>query len=256
MDQAIFPITSAVSLPDLAGDNYVTVLERLHHTLAPKTYLEIGVQTGRTLALARCAAIGVDPQFLILEPATMMQLVAKPALHLFQTGSDDFFALHRPDAIFGAPVDFAFLDGMHRAEFLLRDFINTERYCKKNSIIALHDCLPVEIPMTSRSGPSGSIAPLRQNMWTGDVWRTARLLARYRPDLSMLVLDAAPTGLVLITNLDPADQTLAANYDRLVGEMMSWLLEDIGLAAYHDEMGIVSTSRLQRSEDITERFWL
>jgi hypothetical protein len=35
-------------------------------------------------------------------------------------------------------------------------------------------------------------------------------------------LDAAPTGLVLITHLDPPSSLLADRYDSLVAEMMSW----------------------------------
>ena len=36
-------------------------------------------------------------------------------------------------------VDFAFLDGMHHFEYLLRDVLNTEKYSRKNSIVAFPD---------------------------------------------------------------------------------------------------------------------
>ena len=43
--------------------------------------------------------------------------------------------------------DIAFLDGMHRAEYLLRDFMNTERFSHERTLILLHDCLPVNARM-------------------------------------------------------------------------------------------------------------
>jgi hypothetical protein len=175
-------------MPDPLGDPYTRTLERLHRALAPKTYLEIGVETGATLALASCPSIGIDPSFRFLDIAVVKRIVAKPALLLYQIPSDDFFAVCDPAKLLGGPIDFAFLDGMHRCEYLLRDFSNTERYCRPGSVIALHDCLPVEHPMTERTANTRAIDPRRKGMWTGDVWRTARLLKRRRPDLRILTL--------------------------------------------------------------------
>ncbi len=203
-------------LNDLAGEHYHQVLSRFHAALRPRTYLEIGVETGATLALAHCASIAVDPQFSFADLSCVHQVLAKPTLMFFQTTSDDFFSRFRPDVLFGQPLEFAFLDGMHRCEYLLRDFINTERCCRRNSIIALHGCLPVEIPMTNRGVGGQSIDVRRQRMWTGDVWRTALLLTRCRPDLSIVTLDAAPTGLVLITNLSPASRLIGTSRKRTI----------------------------------------
>src|ERR1700753_4048048 len=120
-------------MPDLPGDSYTAVLDRLHRTLLPKTYLEIGVETGATLAIARCASIGIDPAFRFRDPELVKQIIAKPSLLLYQTTSDSFFERFDPGRLFGAPVDFAFLDGMHRCEYLLRDFAHTERHCLPTS---------------------------------------------------------------------------------------------------------------------------
>jgi protein O-GlcNAc transferase len=244
-------------MPDLRGDVYLNVLDRMHRILQPKTYFEIGVQTGATLALARCASIGVDPQFQFEDIATVARIVAKPSLSLYQTPSDDFFARFNPTNLFGAPIDFAFLDGMHRCEYLLRDFINTERHCLPNSVIVLHDCLPIELPMAERNPNNNAIDPCRQKMWTGDVWRTALLLKRRRPDLRMLVLDSAPTGLVLISNLNPQNQLLpnhfADEYDALAAEMMSWSLAEITLAGYYEEIGVEPEILFRTNEQILTR---
>ena len=110
--------------------------------------------------------------------------------------------------------------------------------------------------MTSRNREGQAIDMRRHRMWTGDVWRMALLLKRRRPDLSIITLDAAPTGLVLITNLNPADRMLEDTYDFCVSEMLCWSLEDIGLPAYYTEMAVQSTHDFERHEDITARFWL
>lgn len=249
--------TEQQTVPDLAGPIYLALLGTLHDTLKPKTYFEIGTATGDTLALAKCASLAVDPEFCLNKPELITSIINKPKLLLFQTSSDDFFAQENIEQLLGAKIDFAFLDGMHRCEFLLRDFINTERSCKRNSIVALHDCLPVEIALTERVPYTEQrLSAHRQGWWTGDVWRTALLLKRLRPDLSITALDSFATGLVLITNLDPQSTVLSENYDRNVKTMMSWSLADIGISKLFDELQVEQAAQLMTHEQITARFWL
>ena len=40
-------------------------------------------------------------------------------------------------------------------------------------------------------------------MWSGDVWKVVVWLRRHRPDLRITTLDVAPTGLAVVTGLDP-----------------------------------------------------
>lgn len=252
-DQAASPET----LPDLTGAYYLDVLQSLHTILQPRNYFEIGTFTGQSLALADCPSIAVDPRFPITDPEIVARIVGKPQLHLFRMSSDRFFQRHDPARLFGEPVQLAFLDGMHRCEFLLRDFIHTERHCAPNSIIALHDCLPLEEPMTDRTFPARPPwSPHRAHWWTGDVWRTARLLRTMRPDLSFTTLDAPPTGLVLVTNLDPASTALADDYDQHVRAMLGWSLAEIGLGQHMEDMQVEPTAAYATAEQLTTRFWL
>ncbi|MCB8877266.1 class I SAM-dependent methyltransferase [Acidisoma silvae] len=240
-----------MSKPDHIGTDYKTVLGWFHKRLRPKTYLEIGTQNGFTLSLATCASIAIDPQFQISSGATVNN---KPACHLFQMPSDDFFESHQPSTIFGRLVDLAFLDGMHRCEFLLRDFMHTEPHCKQNSVILLHDCLPLDEGMTSRvQGTGSSTGDRRYGWWTGDVWRTALALKRYRPDLEIAAYDAQPTGLIAITNLDPQSTLLADRYSDIVRDMRSWTLD---LDAYFREVHVESTDAIATEEKMNTRFWL
>jgi hypothetical protein len=63
--------------------SYLRVLDRLHSELVPAHFLEIGVQRGTSLALARGRATGVDPDpALDGEPAATTRIV--------RLTSDDF----------------------------------------------------------------------------------------------------------------------------------------------------------------------
>ena len=182
--------------PDLTGENYPDVLARLHEVLRPRSYFEIGTLDGLTLRLARCASLAVDPQFHIHDNIAE----GKPLLCLYQMRSDDFFRDYNPAGILGGPIDFAFIDGLHLSEFLLRDFLNTEKYCRRNSVIAMHDCIPTDVYMAERTPHIGTeLRPQHEGWWTGDVWKVTLILRKYRPDLFLHSLDASPTGLILVT---------------------------------------------------------
>ena len=210
----------------LDGPQYPDVLRALHARLKPASYFEIGTLHGQTLALARCASIAVDPAFQL----TCDVHAGKPSCRLFEQASDDFFATHDLTALLGAPVDLAFLDGMHAFAFLLRDFINTERACAPGSTIVLHDCLPREAAMTGGAErPEHGLARYR-GYWTGDVWKMVPLLRALRPELKLTCLDAPPTGLVACTGLDPQSRVLSDAYDRVLAEWKPVRLQDYGMA--------------------------
>ena len=254
---AELPDAAANIAADLTGSYYFDVLAQLHASLKPKSYFEVGVNAGSSFRLSTCPSIGVDPGFVIADPETIHAVLQKPFSMFFNMPSDDFFARWSPTQLLGGPIDFAFLDGMHRCEYLLRDFINTEAHCKPNSIIALHDCLPTDVGMTGRvAGELRSPLAHRWDWWTGDVWRTSLLLKRLRPDLRMTVVDASPTGLVLVTNLDPGSCALRRGYAGHVEQMLGWSLDEIGIAGLFAELEVQPTSAVASHHQLTARFWL
>jgi hypothetical protein len=200
-----------------------------------------------------CPTVAVDPSLDKLRPGFLGN---KEVCALFQMPSDRFFARHDPKAILGGPVEMAFLDGMHHCEYLLRDFANTERHCRRNSVVFLHDCVPVEAAIAARVHSGQAVEQHRNDWWLGDVWRTLLALKRRRPDLQITVLDAAPSGLACITNLDPGSSVLFEDYTRIVADMLSWSLEEIGLLNYHGMLDIQPTSAFDTDDKITARFWL
>ncbi|MGB3148085.1 MAG: glycosyltransferase, partial [Paracoccaceae bacterium] len=124
----------------------------------------------------------------------------------------------------GLKIDLAFLDGMHLFEYLLRDFINTERHMAPDGLVTLHDCVPFNRVMAERDWDRA-----KTRSWTGDVWKLVPILRAYRPDLTVEVLDLAPTGLVTVRNLDPENTSLADQYDEIVSKYLNVTLADFGL---------------------------
>lgn len=236
---------------DHHGTPYKEILAELHEVLRPSTYFEIGTDTGATLTLAMCESIAVDPAFNLQTNV----LRGKTACHLFQMTSDDFFARYDPRQILGHPIDLAFLDGMHWFEYLLRDFTNTEPHCHRGSVIALHDCLPTDVYVGRREPHDRTKADRfpHPSWWAGDVWKVVLILKRCRPDLKISCLDAPPTGLVLVTALDPDSTLLRCKYDRLVSEYAALNLLEYSVARLFDEFDIQRSSTLWAQEQGIKR---
>jgi len=185
------------------------LLKAIHEHLVPRTYVEIGVADGASLAMAppQTLTVGIDP---VLEQRPLQQ--ARGA-KLFAMTSDRFFAEHDLAAVLdGAPLDLAFIDGMHHFEFALRDFMNLERFCESGSVILLHDCYPGDAAIASRIP--------RRGWWAGDVWKVVVLLKEYRPDLGISVVDVPPTGLGVLTGMNPGSTVLADHYAEITARFV------------------------------------
>jgi hypothetical protein len=234
------------------GIQYLEFLAKLSANLSPASYLEIGTSGGMSLAAFDCDAICIDPHFRI-ETAPPLN---RTRTFFFQMTSDNFFKAHDVRAFFPSGPDVCFLDGLHRFEFLLRDFINAEAACRPNSIILMHDCLPVNQRMAERAmRVDESEHPSTRSAWTGDVWRILPALKQHRPDLRIMLLDCGPTGLVACTRLDPSSRVLPRNYDRIVDEMMNLSLSSLGLEELWHMFPTLDTRRLtEHSEDISAIF--
>jgi hypothetical protein len=139
----------------------------------------------------------------------------------------------------------AFLDGMHRIEFLLRDFINTEAAAHKRSLILMHDCLPLNNRMARRSFVPGSPEEGDHAMsWTGDVWKIIPILREYRPDLRVTLLDCPPTGLVAVNRVDPENRVLDRAYHEILNKYATLSMEAYDLKRLWSEQPLVDTASL------------
>lgn len=221
---------------------YQDFIARLVAEREARTYLEIGVQNGINLSkISVPSAFGVDPGFAL----TVDPTAGKESLRLYRMTSDRFFRDHAAEVRSAGPLDFAFLDGMHLFEYLLRDVYNTERLCGRAGLITIHDCLPFDGEMIERQNntPGRTPGPWAA-AWTGDVWKILPILQKYRPDLKVILVDCAPTGLVCVTNLDPSSTVLEDRYLDIVAEYHAMPNDRAALAAFFDTQQIVSADAL------------
>ncbi len=174
------------------------LLRELHRLLVPRTYLEIGVNTGASLQLSRARSVAVDPEFSVRYPLHC-------DVDLVRAKSDAFF--QSPDALAhfqGTPVDLAFIDGMHLSEFAFRDFVNVERHLDLAGVAVIDDVMPRNALEAARVRLTGK--------WAGDVYKSVEVIARHRPDLLVLMINTSPTGTAIILGADPSSDVLEQAY--------------------------------------------
>jgi hypothetical protein len=174
-------------------------LQTLHLLTRPRTYLETGIQKGQSLHLSRVPSVGIDPEFSIVA-----EVLAD--VHLARTTSDEFFARKNPLAHLPVNViDLAFVDGMHLAEYALRDYLAVERFTTPASVIVFDDMLPRSIDEAARYRHTSA--------WTGDVYKAVQALRDLRPDLIVLEVNTQPTGLGVVLVPDASRNGVLPGYD-------------------------------------------
>lgn len=208
-----------------AISTYYGLLRRAHELVRPRVYLEIGVHEGHSLAFVQpgTRAVGVDPEPKVEAPP--------PDSTIVTATSDDFFA--RPDLadLLGGPIDMAFVDGLHLHEQTLRDVANVERHSTPDGVILIHDCLPIDALTSARERTT--------MVWSGDVWKVVVALRRHRPDLTVSTVDVEPTGLAIVTGLDPSSTVLHDRHDEIVVELADLAFDDLEREGRHAMLGVV-----------------
>lgn len=187
----------------MPGPDYLGALKFIHNFLQPQNYVEIGVEFGTTLKLVspRTRVLGIDP-------VPQVESDFAENVSVYQQTSDDFFASRDLSSLLGGPFVFAFIDGLHLFEQVLRDFMNLEKYSSPDSLVVIHDCLPLDRRTASRMRTT--------QFWSGDVWKIVPCLKNERPDLNIATIPAYPTGLCLINGLSSESRLLEENYTAIV----------------------------------------
>ena len=113
-----------------------------------KSYLEIGIETGSHHSKIKALdKVGVDP-----DPKSA-------ASH--KMTSDEFFKVNKKQ--WGKTFDIVFIDGLHEADQVYRDIVNSIEVLNEGGTIVLHDLLP--------ETEGQQIVPREQKVWTGDCWK-------------------------------------------------------------------------------------
>jgi hypothetical protein len=136
----------------------------------PKVYVEIGIYQASTLnAVAKhCGlAIGVD-----INPAASKFIKAKNAEFLSGTSLE----LSALCASRNTVIDFAFIDGDHRSDTVMKDFGAVEKFASKNALILFHDTWPENLEDASDGRCSDSYrVPSLLNERTNGEWSSVTI---------------------------------------------------------------------------------
>lgn len=174
-------------------------LKALHNLVKPRSYVETGIDRGRSITLSRVPSIGIDPAFRV-----DAEILAD--VQLARTTSDEFFARKHPvDHLPGGVVDLAFIDGMHLAEYALRDYLAIERFTKPTSVLVFDDMLPRSTEEAARNRITTS--------WTGDVYKVTQALRDLCPELIVLEVDTKSTGVVVVLLPNAGRKGVLPGYD-------------------------------------------
>jgi len=161
---------------DIQRPKYNTLFNNRHEVInqltnIEQTYLEIGVETGYTFKNVHFLnKTGVDP-----DPKC----------------NNDNIQIYTSDEYFKncfKNLDVIFIDGMHHAENVLRDFSNSINFLNDNGSIFIDDIIPLnyneQLKIPLRHHYENGILKYGEE-WTGDVWKTIYyLLVHYQDYLS------------------------------------------------------------------------
>jgi hypothetical protein len=201
----------------LPGEGYRALLQRFHDWLQPKSYIEIGVNVGASIALAKppTVVIGIDPQARLIDaPKTVCKIFPPYERRLLsQTRSASRYGERNCGP------------GVYRwnaslFEQALRDFINIERVSSPTTIVLIHDTFPIDALTAERLGNIGGI-----EFWTGDVWKIIPCLREFRPDLYVFTIATPPTGLSVVSKLNSRSRVLTDRFDEIVSRYISLKLD-------------------------------
>ena len=154
-------LNAVVSPPRTPTD--VINLVRAQHDY--QSYLEVGQGArGENFdAIGSRVKIGVDPD--------------RKSNAAFQMTSDEFFAQNKQT------FDLIFINGVHDADQVAKDIVNSLKVLNKGGSIVLHDCNPTSVEQQAVP------RQLNQGDWKGDVWKAWVKFRATHDDLKMVTIN-------------------------------------------------------------------
>jgi hypothetical protein len=135
-----------------------------------KSYLEIGVQNpANNFDKINCEMkIGVDPEVTNVDK-------------IFCGESDTYFNIYHNVKCDPKCFDLIFIDGLHHADQVKRDFENSLNCLNDNGFIVIHDVLP--------QNEIGTRVPRETLVWWGDVYKFAMTMHNYGLEFKTFNID-------------------------------------------------------------------
>ncbi|MEC9466431.1 MAG: hypothetical protein VX834_11630 [Myxococcota bacterium] len=187
----------------MPGPTALEVLTQLHLELKPANYLQLGVEQGDALR-----AVDLKTSCIVVASGAKLDLDVVCPDEFYPMTSKAFFNHHDLRQLFGgSAVDLAFLRGPSSYDLVLEEFLELERSVGPRTVLCVEGTYPVEAISAHRRK--------RAEHWVGDRWKLVAILKAYRPDLYIQTLPAAPSGLTLISCLDPESTVLSERFDEI-----------------------------------------
>lgn len=200
-------------------------LNRLAAALDCRSYLEIGVETGKTLLQVSVAQrTGVDPCFQF----DWQSYQGRDGLQLHACESDSFFATLDPAITY----DLIFVDGLHTFEQTYRDVLHALRHSHSRTVILIDDTMPSDAFSACRDADQcyrlrSRFGNSDDRSWHGDTYKVIPLLAAFHADLCLLSLaDSGNPQTLLWRPATPLQE------DRLRTMQAMWAVQNLAAADY------------------------
>lgn len=176
------------------------IINNVIKKIGAKTYLEIGVREpeGNFNSIACEHKVAIDPVPL--------------GEGILRMTSDGFFAQNRDT------FDVIFIDGLHHADQVERDILNSLAVLTPGGCVLCHDMNPTTELM--------QIVPVQTDgAWTGDCWKAWVKLRSTRSDLTMYVVNTDfGVGIIQKGEQVPVDlKGLELTYNNFAANKTEWL---------------------------------
>lgn len=150
--------------------NHTELLQYLAGKINAKTYLEIGVSNpvNNFDKIPVAHKVGVDPN--------------PKAQATYCMTSDEYFLHYIEELPLRLSFDLIFIDGLHHADQVKRDFENSLKVLNEGGLIVLHDTCPDKEKITH-------VPRDRPGRWLGDVYKFASTLSNYNVNYFTLDID-------------------------------------------------------------------
>lgn len=209
------------------------IINIIAEKIKAESYLEIGVWNGVNFQqISIKNKIGVDPY-------------AEVPVN-YPIGSDDFFEGNNQ------MFDVIFIDGLHHADQVERDILNSLKFLNENGAIVCHDLNPIE--------ESRQIIPFAGGAWNGDCWKAWVKLRSQRSDLEMFVVDTDHgCGVIRKGSQNLIEVTEEINYKNFDINRKNWLnlisIEDFKkIYVVNEQRDTIKKNQLKKNMKIVDCF--
>lgn len=177
--------------------NRTQVINRIIKSKGYTSYLEIGCGDCVHFNSVECKTkVSVDPN--------------KLGEAIFKMTSDEFFRMNK------ITFDIIFIDGLHEANQVYTDNINSLAILNEGGTIVCHDMLPTSEAM--------QCTPRVQDEWTGDCWKAFVMLRKDNFDLEFSTLDTDyGIGIIQKGENDHFSSDIPLTYENFVSNRENWM---------------------------------